>query len=236
MDDLTSKEDWENVESEGWVTDLPIKKILRKYLTKTRGKAIEIGCVPGKFLSYICREFGYFPEGIDYLKNAEKITGQTLINNGLKEFNIYQADFRTWKSEKKYDLVCSFGFIEHFSNPEEILEKHVALMKKGGKLVVEVPNFGGFKGWLQRNFDPESYYKHNPRVMNIDFFRKFAEKSHLIIKYLGYSDGFKIWWTNRNPTVYQKAIHHFFKIISLATQNVEMNNKLSTFIVFVAEK
>lgn len=236
MDDLTTPDDWENVESGGWVRDLPIKNIFRKYLNKTKGTAIEIGCVPGKFLAYICREFGYFPEGIDYVKNAQKITAQTLLNNGISEFNIYQADFRAWKSDKDYDLVCSFGFIEHFGNPEEILNKHVDLLKKGGKLIVEVPNFGGFKGWLQKTFDTESYYKHNPHVMNLDFFRKFAEKTHLKIIFLGYSDGFQIWWTNKNPTLYQKILHHFFKIISLATQNIDINNRLSTFIVLVASK
>ncbi len=236
MKDLTTKDDWEDMKSEGWVRDLPLKGIFHNYLTKTNGRAIEIGCVPGQFLAYICREFGYFPEGIDYVKNAGKITGQTLKNNGLNKFKIHQADFRTWKTNKKYDLVCSFGFIEHFSNPEDIMKKHIALLKNDGKLIVEVPNFGGFKGWLQKTFDTENYNKHNSKVMNLEFYKKVAEKNKLKIIHLGYSEGFKIWWVNKNPTLYQKIVHHFFKIISLATQNLNMNNRLSTFIVFAAEK
>jgi len=236
MKDLTVERDWEDMESEGWIKDLPIKNLLHKYLSKTKGTALEVGCVPGQFLAYISREFGYFPEGIDYVKDAKEITGKTLQNNGIKKFNIYQTDFRTWKPKKKYDLVCSFGFIEHFKNPEEIMKKHAALLKRGGKLLVDVPNFGGFRGWFQKTVDTENYNKHNPEVMNIQFYQKFTEENNLKILYLGYSPGFKLWWINQHPTLYQKIIHHFFKIISLATENLNMNNRLSPFIVFIAEK
>jgi SAM-dependent methyltransferase len=235
-EDLTTEKDWENVVSQPNVEDIPFKDIFHKYLSKTRGTALEIGCVPGQFLAYICRKFGYFPEGIDYVKNTKKTTAETLRNNSLNNFKIHKADFRKWKPSKKYDLVCSFGFIEHFSNPLKITEKHIALIKNGGKLFIEVPNFSGFKGWLQKTFDTENYKKHNTQVMNLEFYENIAKENNLKIIYLGYYGGFKIWWVNKHPTLYQKLVHHSFKLISLATENLKMNNRLSPFIVFIAEK
>jgi 2-polyprenyl-3-methyl-5-hydroxy-6-metoxy-1,4-benzoquinol methylase len=44
--------------------------------------------------------------------------------------------------------VISFGFIEHFDNPENVIQKHLDLLKPGGILIVGVPNFTGIHGIL----------------------------------------------------------------------------------------
>jgi len=53
----------------------------------------------------------------------------------------------------KFDIVASFGFIEHFTNWVEILESHISLLNNNGYLIVEVPNFiGPFQHWLHAKF------------------------------------------------------------------------------------
>jgi cyclopropane fatty-acyl-phospholipid synthase-like methyltransferase len=66
---LTSKSSWAGRKAAEHVTSVPFQEIFHQYLEQSPGKTcLEIGCVPGKFLTYICLNFGYRAEGIDYLE------------------------------------------------------------------------------------------------------------------------------------------------------------------------
>jgi 2-polyprenyl-3-methyl-5-hydroxy-6-metoxy-1,4-benzoquinol methylase len=39
-----------------------------------------------------------------------------------------------------FDVVLSGGFIEHFTDVAAIVQKHLQLLKPGGRLVVMIPN------------------------------------------------------------------------------------------------
>src|SRR4030042_3213015 len=139
---LTSKDNWFGRQSRGEIKSILFGDLFSKYFKKSKNKScLEIGCVPGRFLAYICKNFGYFPEGIDYIKDTRKITGATLSLNGLHKFEIYEGDFIKWEIPKQYDLVCSFGFIEHFEGDlnKQIVKKHIKLLKPGGKLIMDIP-------------------------------------------------------------------------------------------------
>lgn len=217
-------------------SDMEFREILFKHLEINKGTALEVGCVPGTFLAYICKNFGYFPEGINFDKDTRKITSKTLLDYGLDKFKIYVGDFNKWKPKKKYDLVCSFGFVEHFDNPKEIIKKHVDLLKKGGKLIIEIPNFGGLNGFLHKLVDKENLDRHNTQIMNLDFFKEVVEQNNLNINYLGYYGSWHFQWGNRNPNIFQYVLYAGLKSISKLTIHFKMRNKLSNYIVFIAEK
>jgi len=243
MTDLTTKEYWNKLKRKTpkrrKTVDIVFREILKEHLTHTNGRALEIGCVPGTFLAYICKKFGYYPEGIDFDEKTIEITSETLKDVGIKKFKIYKEDFNKWKTKKKYDLVCSFGFVEHFSNAFEIIDKHVRLVKKGGRLIIEIPNFSGFNGFLHRLVDKPNLSKHNTSIMNLDFFRRVAERNKLRVLYLGYYGSFHFQWgydRRKTSNIIQKIIYAFLKIISKITIHIKMRNKLSNYIVFIAEK
>lgn len=217
--------------------DIPFSRILKKYIPKSNSRAIEIGCFPCSFLTYICKNFGYFPEGIDFVEDRKNICSKILEKNGLKKYKIYNEDFLKWKSKKKYGLVSSFGFIEHFKNPEKIVKKHIDLLEKNGKLIIEVPNFSGLRYLIAKNTDSENLARHNLEVMNLGFYKKIAEKYNLKIDYLGYYGRFEYTWLNYNPSIFQKLFYYPFKIISKFTFDYPFKNKfLSGWIIFIAEK
>jgi len=88
---LTSRSNWSGRHSRGEIKSILFEDLFLKYLDKTRGKTcLEIGCVPGKFLAYICKNFGYFPEGIDYVKDTKKI--RFLNNRFFSPFIIFIAE------------------------------------------------------------------------------------------------------------------------------------------------
>ena len=242
---LTTKNFWESFWRGGEtkeikiepVKSIPFSSLFKKHIPKSNKKALEIGCFPGALLAYISKTFGYFPEGIDFVENIHEVCSKTLKINGLNEYKIYHEDFTKWEPKSKYGLVCSFGFIEHFDNPEEIMKKHIDLLEEGGKLVVEVPNFNGLRHFIARYTDKKTLEKHNMKVMDLDFYKKFAKKYNLKINYLGPYGKFEYTWGNYHPTILQKLIYYPFKILSKLTFSYPFKNKLlSSWILFIAEK
>ena len=77
------------------------------------------------------------------------------------------ANFLEFDKTKKYDCVCSFGFIEHFDGWEDVLRKHALLVWEGGVIAVTTLNFrGAIQQWLHRLLDVENLRRHNIASMN----------------------------------------------------------------------
>ena len=60
----------------------------------------------------------------------------------------------------KYDVVCSFGVVEHFSDTSVALKAAAAFLKPGGMLITTIPNHNGLTGFLQKLFSKEIYEIH----------------------------------------------------------------------------
>jgi len=65
-----------------------------------------------------------------------------------------------------FDIVTSFGVIEHFDNARPVVQRHLDLVKPGGVALITVPNYGGLYGFLQRKFDGPNLALHNMEIMN----------------------------------------------------------------------
>lgn len=242
MSELTTENYWSNLSRKASkLGKHEFDNIFSEYLKPTKGTAFEVGCVPGTILARICKNFGYIPEGIDYDKNTCKIFYETMDKYGLDGAYVYEGDFNMFDTtnQKKYDLVCSFGFIEHFDNPREIVKKHLELLKEGGKLIIEIPNFGGFNGWLHNLVDKPNLDNHNTSIMNLGFFRQVAEENNLKVNYLGYYGSWHFQWgygRKETANIFQKGVYALLKLISKLTKNINMKNKLSNYIFLIAEK
>jgi SAM-dependent methyltransferase len=236
--------DWESRKSVAADEGVLFRDMFSRYLEDSQGKrCLEIGCVPGGFLGYICKNFGYFPEGIDNVKGTKEITEETLKNYGLNEYSIYQEDFLAWKPNKKYHLVCSFGFIEHFAGETlaRVIQKHIEIIEPGGKLIIDVPNFRYGQYALRYPIDKKILDEHNLDIMNLEYFNKIAQDFNLKILCLGYTGGFFDFWVeNRHKNFFQRVL---FRIIQGIKSRIsrsklrDINNKyFSPFIIFIAEK
>ena len=78
------------------------------------------------------------------------------------------TDFFNFSTDRKYDIVFSLGFIEHFNNTRDVILRHVDLLASSGLLLIVLPNLLGLNGWIQRRFDKENYDVHNLKSMEID--------------------------------------------------------------------
>lgn len=58
----------------------------------------------------------------------------------LKEPVLFKDNFLSWFRETKFDILGSFGFIEHFKNVEFVV-KNADLVKNKGLVIISIPNF-----------------------------------------------------------------------------------------------
>ena len=117
--------------------------ILARYLPRG-GRAMELGCAPGRTLLDLCARFGLEPFGIDSSDAGYQATLNEFQRQGVEPRGIIHGDFADPVFRQRYresfDVVFSGGLIEHFTDPAVVVAYHLELLKPGGRLVVSVPN------------------------------------------------------------------------------------------------
>ncbi len=146
---------WINTNFEIASHNHPLRGWIENNFSKGNNKScLEIGCYPGKLLA-VFGEKGYTLSGIDSFNGTATSLPQWLESNGYKIGNFYESDFLTTNVPDTYDIVCSFGLVEHFENYRELIKRHTEITKTGGRVVVEVPNLASpLYHNLYRTFEP----------------------------------------------------------------------------------
>jgi L-malate glycosyltransferase len=189
---------------------------INSYIPSTKNKdCIEIGCYPGRFLT-IFGDLGYKLNGIDLTENLN-ILPQWLKSEGYSIGEIEKQDFFEMDTTiNKYDLVSSFGFIEHFSNWVDVLINHAEMVKEDGYLVIETPNFSGEVIRLMRMLlDSKNYENHDKSAMYPKVWALILEKLDFEIIFSGYFGGFAF-WVDETPSNNIKK--QFIQLIQYSTE------------------
>jgi trans-aconitate methyltransferase len=189
--------------------DYTFSAILAKLIKERNVKtAIELGGFPGYYSTFLKKYFDLKVTLFDYFIH-QKIIDELLVFNDLKssDINIIEADLFTYQPTGKYDLVSSFGLIEHFENTKDIVEKHLMFLNEGGTLFITLPNFKGVNGWVQKNFDQYNYDKHNISCMDLSFLNSVAKELSLKKVKTYYTGGFSTWLENKeSKSSFDKAV------------------------------
>jgi SAM-dependent methyltransferase len=164
--------------------------VLKPFLQGTTGDAIEIGCVPGNFLVYLNKEYGYSASGIDYSDHLD-YTQANLRFNGIEPRDLIHADFFKYQPQQFYDLVFSSGFVEHFEDYELVVRRHAEFAKAGGLVVIMVPNLLGVHRVLCGMFQPKVLAVHRFSLMRRAVLRATLENSGLEVLFCGYQKTFR---------------------------------------------
>ncbi len=196
--EITPKEYWNRIWSEinpGIVNSVLFEDIFQKCLRYDATlRCLEIGCIPGNFLIFLHKKYGFKIYGVDY-SDEMSILEENMRINGVEKYRVFNKEFLSWKTRMRFDVVCSFGFVEHFTDYRKVIEKHVSLLKKDGLLILAVPNFRYGRALLQMLFRDLSNIKrnHNMKVMNPDVLRNAVTGEDLKILLLNYWGTFGFW-------------------------------------------
>lgn len=127
-------------------------------------RCLEIGCYPGTYLWYFNKYFQHQVAGIEYVKECVEQCSDLMKSKGI-EADVEHADLFTYEppadDDKKWDVVCSFGFVEHFNDVGPCIQKHMDLLKPGGLLALVIPNHAGINGNILKAVDKDKYDIHN---------------------------------------------------------------------------
>ncbi len=200
MDRLTDQDYWEKYYSKAITQRDQIKgvvsvydkywdKLIHKNDNSSQKTIIELGGYPGRYLAYLSDKYNLIPTCLDFNSDKSKIE-ESMNAFNISNYTIVQADILTYEPKEQYDIVISNGFIEHFQNYEQVLNNHTKYLKKGGTMLVMIPN----KRWLRKTYgllvDYNNLKAHNLKCMTKTTFINFAATNNLELLDLDYFGGF----------------------------------------------
>jgi 2-polyprenyl-3-methyl-5-hydroxy-6-metoxy-1,4-benzoquinol methylase len=177
----------------------PINKTIRKFFANGEGKTcFEVGCYPGRYLAHF-GELNFELHGIDLYPGVMSELPNWLKDQGHKTGLFHCTDFTSFQSPQKYDVVCSFGFIEHFSDYHKIIEIKTHLVKPGGYILITTPNFsGGIQRFFHNLFDRKNMEEHNISAMDPKEWQRIVKIHGFETIYAGNFGGI-MFWVNEYP-------------------------------------
>jgi SAM-dependent methyltransferase len=197
---------------------------------------IEIGGFPGLMSIYFYKKYHYKTSLLDFYIDKDIINKLEEINQIPKNsIKLIEYDFFLYKSNVKFDLVFSLGFIEHFNNTYDVIKRHVDIVANNGSLLIILPNFKGLNGWIQKKFDKDNYYAHNLDSMEIANLKKIIEKLQLKNTKIEYTAKPMLWLANNNTN--NNFIRSGVRLLSFFLKLIPIKCKfLSPYIIISATK
>ncbi len=112
------------------------KKIIQKFSNIKKGKILDVGCGTGDFLKHMASS-GWEADGVETDKGAKRVAEKKLGKKIEEKLDLVNE-------ENKYDVISLWHVLEHVYNVEGYLKKLNKLLKRGGVLVVGVPNCASY--------------------------------------------------------------------------------------------
>ena len=165
-----------------------IARVCRSFLPATKGlRMLEMGCGGSKWLPWFAKEMGYQVEGIDYTENGCAAARRNLEAAGVAG-TIHCLDFDTLDSsfDGAYDVVTSFGVVEHFVNPVEEMGRFARCLRPGGYVVTFVPNMSSLAGSLIKRIDRKLFDSH--KLFTLQEFSGYHSGAGLVPVFARYTE------------------------------------------------
>jgi len=216
------------------------KQILPRFLpTGSDKRLMHLGSAPGRHLALFKTYFGYDVHGADFSPTGLAAQRDLLARIGLDETHsiladVLSQDFRRAHAEA-FDVVFSGGLIEHFPNPQIAVDAHLDILRRGGFLVISIPNLTGL---YRRMMAPDVLAAHNLQIMNLPCFRKTFEIPQLKRLYCGYLGGLNLGIAFGETTLFQRMLPKAQIVVNLLARVVRIPETPwnSPFLLYIGQK
>ena len=218
-----------NVSGQGYDEYLEISENWEKTFTlrlkqvapyKSSGRALDIGCGPGYFLS-AAKKMGFDVYGLDpsdYIVEMAQKTWGDRVQLGLIESADYDRD--------SFDLIVAFDTFEHIYDPKKFLQAIHRFLKPGGVLAITTPDptstlskISG-RNWVSYKL-PEHVFYWSPETI-----RRVLEENFEVLEIRSAGQyatlGFlfrRVFRLNGKPGKFNSAIINFLNRFSIYSDN-----------------
>ncbi|MFA6973573.1 MAG: class I SAM-dependent methyltransferase [Parcubacteria group bacterium] len=187
--------------------------IIKKYIPKYNGsdiqqpKICEIGSGDGKLVKKMATLLNHKPFGIEYseegVKIAQKEGVETILGDAFDKSLLE-------KYHESFDVVYSYGFVEHIIPPQKAVDIHLSLLKKGGYFFVQIPRLKGFNHLKFKLFRPDLLALHNLKIMEQEELENVCKRDDIEEIFCKNYGTFKM----RLPVAQKNIFWYVFKFIS----------------------
>lgn len=219
-----------------------------KFTGRHYGKVLDIGCGTGDRL-HVFREMGFETYGVEPSDSA----------NYAKEhmkLNVFKGDlFSVHFQDNFFDIITLYHVLEHTHNPTKVCQEIYRILKKGGHLVIQVPNkdclqFKIFKErWAAFDVPRHLYYFSIPtlsallkkigfKIIKIDPFMNFWHPPTLVLSLFPNLDPQKAWGEEEKggDPVLRRVAWIIFTLLSGPITYLESWTGRGAIVTFYGEK
>ncbi|TGK15734.1 methyltransferase domain-containing protein [Leptospira fluminis] len=109
-----------------------------KFLHSPSGRILDVGCGLGFFIRKIRQERpGWDAVGYEISEEAVRFAKEKNLLTNVYSGVVQESDL----PEESFDIITLWDVIEHIPNPQSLLEYLHSLLKPGGFIFIETPNF-----------------------------------------------------------------------------------------------
>ncbi len=115
-----------------------VMRSLLRGLDVKKPNILELGAATGFLTRWLVTQYDGRGTLVD--RNEASYKAFNSLKDTSKEYIQYLVkDIFELELEEKFDIVCSFGLIEHFEDKSEVLEVHKRYLSEDGLLIIVVP-------------------------------------------------------------------------------------------------
>lgn len=179
-------------------------------------RIVEIGCGSSRWLRYFDEHWHAEVWGIDYSPSGHQ-QAQAQMDSEEKKRRILSGDFFAENALPRgyFDVVYSWGFVEHFSDVPFVLRRCAGLLRPGGRIITVIPNFAGWYGPLQKTLGRDIFDMHH--IMDAELLHRYhldaGLEPVLTARYQGCFAPLLVYWT-----VCNRWLPPLTKLATLATK------------------
>lgn len=156
-------------------------KLISKYITiNAETEVLDVGCAVGTFLLHLNKKYNCKIHGVDF---KEDLTYPDFDKINFHEGLFYEQAL----PEDAFDLVTMWHFFEHDYDPNKSLEMAKKVLKRDGKLIIEIPKLDSLTFRLFKNKWPGIQAPQHTALYTKQSILNMLEKHDLVVEeYLPY--------------------------------------------------
>lgn len=141
-------------------------EVIGGVLPATIGKGsrfLELGCGGSRYMPFFAKRFGWNVTGLDYTQRGCESAVDILKSEDVQADVVFGDMFDPPEGLlSTFDVVGSFGLVEHFDNTSSCVASCARYLRSGGVLVTMIPNMAGLYGSLFKLVDRRAFDLHVP--------------------------------------------------------------------------